>query len=340
MRRAVAAAGVLQDLALENGQNLTDFLLGTGLQPLDLDDASQTLSVHQECTLICNLLRHASHVEGLGLEAGRRYKFLQLGPLGQGLIHACTVREGFQFAEQFAELGLTLVRLTNRPSGPHGQHLRVCMAAPPAPPGVHRFAVERMVAVVHTLTAALLGRRLQALRMEFAFPPPRNTNLYAEFGAREVLYGQAESAMVFSSQDVDLPLPRGNKQAVANAEAQCRQALQLARWQPGLSARVRDLVYLQPDRMADMRAVAASLCMSERTLRRRLQEEGATFAEISDDARRTMAEHLLSLPRLSIEQIASQLGYAEAASFIHAFKRWRGQTPHAFRLNLGRCGVA
>ncbi|MFI7962099.1 hypothetical protein ACFMJB_24385, partial [Acinetobacter baumannii] len=27
------------------------------------------------------------------------------------------------------------------------------------------------------------------------------------------------------------------------------------------------------------------------------------------------------------------LGYAEPASFIHAYKRWHGKTPHAMRLN-------
>jgi AraC-like DNA-binding protein len=35
---------------------------------------------------------------------------------------------------------------------------------------------------------------------------------------------------------------------------------------------------------------------------------------------------------MSIEQIAARLGYAEATSFINAFRRWSGQTPHAFRL--------
>jgi AraC-like DNA-binding protein len=34
--------------------------------------------------------------------------------------------------------------------------------------------------------------------------------------------------------------------------------------------------------------------------------------------------------RNPIEDVAARLGYAEASSFIHAFKRWKGVTPAAF----------
>lgn len=331
VRRTIIAAGVLLDLSRELGQDVVDFLAGTGLQPLDLDDASQSLSVHQECLLIGNLLRHAGDGQCLGLEAGRRYRFTQLGPLGLGLLYSCTLRGAFLFAERFADLGITLVRLTaDRGSAP-GRELRVRMDIAAQDPAVARFAIERMVAVIHTLACALMGRPLTATRLEFAFPPPTDPTLYAGFGAKELMFNRHESAMVVSAGDADARLPRGNPLALQNAEAQCRQALQLARWQSGWSARVRDLIYMQPSRMADMREAAAALCMSERTLRRRLQEEGRTFAELCDEARSAMAEYLLSLPRLSVDQIAVQLGYAESASFIHAFKRWRGQTPNAFR---------
>lgn len=45
-----------------------------------------------------------------------------------------------------------------------------------------------------------------------------------------------------------------------------------------------------------------------------------------------MANSYLSSTQTSIEQISEWLGYAEPASFIHAYKRWYGKTPHASRL--------
>ncbi|MDP1109109.1 helix-turn-helix domain-containing protein, partial [Klebsiella pneumoniae] len=56
-----------------------------------------------------------------------------------------------------------------------------------------------------------------------------------------------------------------------------------------------------------------------------------SFVTLCDELRRTLAEQLLAVPRLPISDIAERLGYAEASSFIHAFKRWHGRTPRAFR---------
>ena len=36
-------------------------------------------------------------------------------------------------------------------------------------------------------------------------------------------------------------------------------------------------------------------------------------------------------PIEGVEQVALALGYAEAAAFIHAFQRWAGCTPAAWR---------
>ena len=85
-------------------------------------------------------------------------------------------------------------------------------------------------------------------------------------------------------------------------------------------------------RAPDMGEVASDLYMTTRTLRRRLLDEGTSFAELRDEVRQTLAEELLSGPGLSVEQIAERLGYAEATSFVNAFKRWRGRTPHNYRL--------
>lgn len=81
-----------------------------------------------------------------------------------------------------------------------------------------------------------------------------------------------------------------------------------------------------------MEEVADRLYLNSRTLRRYLAQEQTTFIKIREEARKMMANSYLSSTQTSIEQISEWLGYAEPASFIHAYKRWYGKTPHASRL--------
>jgi AraC-like DNA-binding protein len=41
----------------------------------------------------------------------------------------------------------------------------------------------------------------------------------------------------------------------------------------------------------------------------------------------SLAGRLLATDSLTVAQVAHRLGYAEAASFIHAYRRWHGTTP-------------
>ena len=71
--------------------------------------------------------------------------------------------------------------------------------------------------------------------------------------------------------------------------------------------------------------------MSERSLRRHLAQEGATFAEILDGLRNRLALRYLRDQRVSLQQIAWLLGYSEIGAFSHAFKRWTGNSPGRVR---------
>jgi AraC-like DNA-binding protein len=71
--------------------------------------------------------------------------------------------------------------------------------------------------------------------------------------------------------------------------------------------------------------------MTARTLHRKLADEQTSFRSLLDEVRGSLAEELLASPGLSVKEIAERLGYAEPSSFIHAFKRWKGVPPRAFR---------
>ena len=77
--------------------------------------------------------------------------------------------------------------------------------------------------------------------------------------------------------------------------------------------------------------VARSLGMSERTLARKLANEGMNFTEILQQLRRDLAVRYLDDPKLHISKIAWLLGFNEVSAFTHTFKRWTGKTPSQMR---------
>ena len=80
--------------------------------------------------------------------------------------------------------------------------------------------------------------------------------------------------------------------------------------------------------------VATQLGMHERTLQRRLADEGCVFEALVDDVRRYEASGYLGEPSLSMARIAGLVGYQEQSSFNRAAKRWFGMTPRAYRQQL------
>jgi AraC-like DNA-binding protein len=82
--------------------------------------------------------------------------------------------------------------------------------------------------------------------------------------------------------------------------------------------------------------VAGELCMSERTLQRRLEAEATSFIALLDGTRRELAEQYLGRLQLSLAQAAYLLGFADQSSFFRACKRWFDLSPGQYRSQLVR----
>jgi AraC-like DNA-binding protein len=71
--------------------------------------------------------------------------------------------------------------------------------------------------------------------------------------------------------------------------------------------------------------------MSERTLARKLSDEGLNFTEILQQLRRDLSVRYLNDHKLHVSKIAWLLGFHEVSAFTHAFKRWTGKMPRQMR---------
>lgn len=78
-------------------------------------------------------------------------------------------------------------------------------------------------------------------------------------------------------------------------------------------------------------AIAKRIATSQRTLQRRLEDEGTSFRALRDQARRDRALQRLGDRAVTIAMVADELGFADVGAFHKAFRRWTGTSPNAHR---------
>ncbi|MBH1974042.1 MAG: helix-turn-helix transcriptional regulator [Rhodobacteraceae bacterium] len=71
--------------------------------------------------------------------------------------------------------------------------------------------------------------------------------------------------------------------------------------------------------------------MSLRTLQRRLAEEGTSFSELLEQARRDMALQRIAASDGSLSVVSATVGFARQSALTRAVRRWTGQAPSALR---------
>ncbi len=77
--------------------------------------------------------------------------------------------------------------------------------------------------------------------------------------------------------------------------------------------------------------VASKLGVTRRSLQRRLNGCGTSFAHLVERTLRERAEALAVQPGVTLTAIAFELGYSDTAHFSRAFKKWTGMNPSAYR---------
>jgi AraC-like DNA-binding protein len=201
---------------------------------------------------------------------------------------------------------------------------------------VPRQRVEFILVTVATFCRWVSGGDVDPLAVEMSYPPPADPALYRDRFGCEVAYDKPVSSLLFALDDVAKPLPTSNPLLAQLHDRFAGEYLERFN-HAETSYRVREvLVRRLPDGEPRREQVARDLCMSERTLQRRLDDEGASFHQLLDETRRELAEQHLGRLQLSLGQAAYLLGFADQRSFFRACRRWFGQAPGQYRSHLLR----
>jgi len=327
-RRSITSLQLLTQLGLEHGLSLDTCLRGCQLSPLQLADPLQEIEPQQELRLIANLLEALPTVSDLGLQAGLRYQLTTYGIWGYALLSSHSFRQAAETGLRYLDLTFALTRIhLSEDAGLAYLHF----ADSHLPAALQSFLVQRDAAAVLVIQRELTGGPVPLSQVQLRMPEPADTRPFVQAFGLLPHFASEQNCISFARALLDAPLPRANPAMAELCEQQCQALLARRQVRSGLAGQVRDRLLQTPGVLTDMEQIARELHLSSRTLRRRLLDQGSSFRQLQEEVRQTLAEELLSGSNLSQAQIAERLGYSEVSNFLHAFRRWKGQTPQQYR---------
>jgi AraC-like DNA-binding protein len=228
-------------------------------------------------------------------------------------------------------IGVRFARLSFAFTAPavHESLPRIDLDVAEIPVDVRDFVCERDIASMLVLFSTIAPGVVPQLSTHLN--DVRAAALAAVLPGLRVRSGQPEDRFLFDPAQWHAPLPQAHADTMRACVDACAALMERRLARRGTSARVRARLLNRPDARPTMAEIAAELHMEERTLRRYLVAEGTSFTELVEEVHETLATQLLSLGSLTVEEVARRLGYADGPAFSHAFKRWTGESPTAWR---------
>jgi AraC-like DNA-binding protein len=324
MQRAASLMS-LPSLLAELGVGMDAVLKGTGVS-LDQLRPDAFIPYAAYLAILDNACSLTGHND-IGILLGQRQTLTALGPLGRAMRHATTLGEAiaefaaFQIhnstggavylmrADQDVILGYGVYDLSIRIS-----------------PLIHDVVIAVGCKLISELTQGAVGPE----EIYFSRATPSDPTPYQRLGRCPVRFGQNQTGLLLRASTLAFRLPEANIDLHDQALAGLASVLERSRGEMCGHVRhlLRPLLLMGQGRMED---VAGRLGLHPRAMRRRLRREGTTFEAIKNEVRYAAARELLILGALSVTDIAITLDYATASSFVHAYRRWSGESPGQWR---------
>jgi len=199
-------------------------------------------------------------------------------------------------------------------------------------PAPNIFLQECLMVIMHRLLCWLIGERIILNKARFSYPQPGYVNEYYNIFCNQLAFDQPNSGLQFNRRYLDTSVIQNEhtlkeflKESPANIVAK-------PKYDDSYTAKVRSFVNQRADKeFPTLEEVAISLHTTSSTLHRHLKSENSSYQSIKDGIRRDIAIYLLAETQLSLQDIAEKLGYSEASTFQHAFKKWTGLAPGIYR---------
>ena len=193
-------------------------------------------------------------------------------------------------------------------------------------------AYDLSVAVLCIVMRTFCGSTWSPTEVHLARARPEDVRPYISFFRAPLTFDAPQSQLLFPKNWLAKPLPHASSANHFILERDARAVL--AARLSGLSLRVRDALRrrIAAGEQTSAASVGEQLGLHERTLNRRLQEEGTSYRQVREVVLKTLSLQYLEATQLPVADIAAFLGYGSTAAFDRAFRQWFGTSPTQRRI--------
>jgi len=202
----------------------------------------------------------------------------------------------------------------------------------PSQPAALRHEFEYFTGQIVQYLPLATGGACRPVEIHFPHPPGGPILEYENVFRTPVKFRCKALEIGVRAGDLDTAVVTANASVARITREEARQQLEAAE-SGAFRSRVEMALRRRIQEAADhsREGVAALLGTSVGTLKRRLEAESCSFRDVRDGVRRAVAEEMLARTDKSVSEIAGILGFADAASFGKAFRRWTGANPREYR---------
>ncbi|GGM07667.1 AraC family transcriptional regulator [Pseudomonas asuensis] len=203
----------------------------------------------------------------------------------------------------------------------------------------NRFVIDQVLSGWICMLSHITGKPITPERVLIEYPRPATTAPYEALFGCAVEFGAETNALLLDAETLALPglsyFPGTWKSLLDICKT---ELLHLTRLHSLTERIVAMLGPLLKNGEPSLEEIARRLQMPAWTLRRKLADEGTRYLDILNDTRRELAISYIRDTDLSFGEVAYVLGFASAAAFQRAFKRWTLLTPGDFRKAIRKEG--
>lgn len=318
---------LLAELLESIGINEQALLGKVGLDPARLSSMDLRVNQTQANEFVTRAVIESGE-PGLGILLARELKLPLHGALGTAVMSSRTLSDVMNLVTRFLTLRAPYLSVDRRQQ--EGQALFVITSDLDAG-SLNQFILDAVLYGFASMGEQLTGATVTGAGILRRGPEPGYFQRFSQTIPLPVTFNATEDAIVIPVNELDSDIRFSDAQLAASSEAQCEAALSELARDSGFASRVRRVIETSQPFPPRLARVAGTLFVSERTLKRRLQGENVSFQTLIDGVRLQRARELLANISMNLGQIADALGYADAANFTRAFKRWTNQSPSQYR---------